>query len=163
MKKLISGILSELFASDDDINAFNEKSDPGWDNSEERKQKIRRFFELVYPNGYRDSKICIDNLQIRENSYYSYSEGDTIYERTYLGRVSIIGGPVVYDPLNDIYHPGMWENYVIDIVNAMEDNIRMEQARKKEIEERKREERRKELERQYKEKHAPIDDKKFFQ
>ena len=129
---------------------------------EEKRKIINQIFELTYPNGYEDSKISVSNLCIKKQSYYSSEEGINISNYIYNGSIKLSDGIVVYDTINKIDHQGMWEDYVIDIVNRLIEERNQKRIEiQKEYEEKKQRIRRLKRE-QYENKHAPVDDSKYF-
>ncbi len=131
-------------------------------NKLEKRKIINKIFELTYPNGYEDSKIIVTNLNVKKQSYYSSEEGMRINNYIYNGIISLSNGMVIYDIANKIDHPGMWEDYVIDIVNNMiEERNQKRMEIQKEYEEKKQRIRRLKNE-QYENNYTPVDDSKYF-
>lgn len=129
--------------------------------------KIRKAFEYVYPEGYSDDKIIIDQVGIKNlEPYYSTEEGGLKTEHIYVGRVRLMDGTVVCDDNNNIHHPGMWEDYIISLLPELKAIRDYKQQLKKEEYDRKRREKeeaqRVEKQRIYNRDHSPIDDSKFF-
>lgn len=128
----------------------------------EKRKTVNKIFELTYPNGYEDSRISVTNLYIEKHYYYSLEECMTISNYIYNGIISLPNGMVVYDTINKIEHPGMWEDYVIDIVNRIIEEKNQKRIEvQKEYEEKKQKMRKLKRE-QYERNHASIDDNKLF-
>lgn len=139
---------------------------------EERKDKIRqreakkpnyralKVFEYVYPNGYSDDKIIIDNVNCFVQSRVSYCDGgeDVTEERDYYGRISLADGTIVYDKKKDIYRKGKWEEYVA----ALAEQFETEEKRRLELARQRYEQGLTEKQKQYKKNHSPIDDSRYF-
>lgn len=131
-------------------------------NELEKRITINKIFELTYPNGYEDSKISVINLNIEKHSYYSLEEGMTINNYIYNGIISLPNGTVVYDTINKIEHPGMWEDYVIDIVNRMIEEKKQKRIEIQEEYEEKKQKMRKLKREQYERNHVSMSDNKSF-
>ena len=129
---------------------------------DQRKGEVIKIFEFVYPNGYSDDKINITNLKRIKHSSYSSEEGCDIHTYQYKGRISLLNGTVVCDTVNDIYHPGMWEDYVISLAEDFKEE--KERTQREMVEKaRASRQRKRDLDRIiYELNHTPIDDSDIF-
>ncbi len=130
-----------------------------------RDEEIRKIFRLVYleypTKEYSDSRINIFDIEEKVSSYNSSVDGHII-DRTYLGRITLCDGTIVYDSYDRIHRPGMWEDYVIDLANRIQ-NIRDERQRQLVAREREERARQKLLKKKsYEFVYTPIDDSRYF-
>ena len=127
--------------------------------------KIEKIFELLYLNKeyngkYCDDKIIIDNIEHFVDSVEDWSSSDDSHY--YKGRIRFLDGTIVYDSKHNICHPGLWIDYVYNLIDKLEEDKKIKQElikREYELNKKIEEEKKQKI---YRLNHTTIDDRKYF-
>ena len=148
--------LTELMRIDEECNKYAMES---YERAkkisllDQKKERVLEDIRMLFPGGYSDSKIIIYGVTIKSFKVDKYLDD---YEYKVNASVRLADGTLVLDTYNQVFHPGMWLDYIISLAEQKREKIA------REWQEKHKDDPVRILERKIEDKCSPIDDSKFF-